>query len=231
MGLPPTILHVHSGPTRLTEVEYNPEAAYFTSRGYAWLEVNYRGSSGYGRSYQQALNGQWGKIDVEDTISAARALVSDGLADPQRMAVFGGSAGGFTVLNTLAHFPGVFKAGVSRYGVANLFNLVKTPPKLELHYHETLVGPLPAAEDLYRQRSPVFHAGQIRDPLALFQGSDDPVVPPEQAEEMAAALAKHGTACFYRLYSGEGHGFRRTETITDFYQQMEIFLQRYLLEN
>ncbi|MEI7844253.1 MAG: S9 family peptidase [Chloroflexota bacterium] len=228
-GLPPAIVSIHGGPTGARVNGYNPDAAYFTTRGYGFMEVNYRGSTGYGRSYMLKLREKWGLLDTEDAAEAAGAIAALGLADPQRIIIMGGSAGGYTVLNALIHFPGVFKAGVSMYGVANLFDLLIGTHKFEERYNDSLVGVLPEASERYKAWSPVFHAAQIKDPMAVFQGADDKVVPPEHSEQIVAALRANKVPHVYRLYPGEGHGFRLTENIIDFYETLEKFLQQYVL--
>ncbi len=228
-GLPPAIVHVHGGPTSLASERYNAEVTYFTSRGYAWLELNYRGSTGYGRTYRQALLERWGEVDVEDAAGAAEALAAQGLADKSKLVIMGGSAGGYTVLNALVFHPGLFKAGVCLFGVSNLFTLNMDTHKFEAHYNDSLVGILPEAAERFHAWSPVFHADQISDPLAVFQGSEDRVVPPSQSESIVKLLEQRGVPHIYRLYEGEGHGFRKTETIADFLQQTERFLQQYVL--
>ncbi len=228
-GLPPAIINLHGGPTSQATSRYNGEAVFFTSRGYAWLEVNYRGSSGYGRSYQNALRQRWGEVDVEDAVGAARALADQGLADAKRLVISGGSAGGYTVLNALIRHPGLFKAGICRFGVSNLFTLAIDTHKFEAHYNDSLVGTLPEAAARYHAWSPAYHADRIRDPVAIFQGSDDRVVPPAQSEEIVRALTKNAVPHLYRLYEGEGHGFRKSETRADFLIQTERFLQQYVL--
>lgn len=228
-GLPPAILNIHGGPTSQATTAYNPEAAYFTSRGYAYVEVNYRGSTGYGRRYRDALKGNWGKADVEDAVTCTQALAELQLADPKRLVIKGGSAGGYTVLNALAHFPGTFKAGVCLYGVSNLFTLDLETHKFEARYTASLVGELPEAAKKYHEWSPVFHARNIRDPLIIFQGSEDKVVPPNQSEAIFKALQQTGTPHRYILYEGEGHGFRKSENIFNYYQELERFLLQYVL--
>ncbi|HWQ04055.1 MAG TPA: prolyl oligopeptidase family serine peptidase [Longilinea sp.] len=223
-GLPPAVIRIHSGPTMQAVAEFNEEAQYFTSRGFAWLELNYRGSTGYGRTYLRALNGRWGDLDVLDTVSAAEGLVKLGKADANRLALYGSSAGGFTVLNTLIHYPGKFRAAIDAYGVSNLLTLEKTTHKFERFYNARLVGELPQALNTYRERSPEFHADAIRDALAVFQGAEDPVVPPSQSEAIVSALQRNNVPYLYRLYPGEGHRFRRSETRLDFIQTMERFL-------
>jgi len=228
-GVPPVIVNIHGGPTSAHDNRYTAEAVYFTSRGYGWMEVNYRGSTGYGRSYERALNQRWGEIDVEDAANAAKALAAQGLADPDRLVVAGGSAGGYTVLNALIRYPGRFKAGICRYGVSNLFTLLLDTHKFEAHYTDWLVGKLPEDSQRFHEWSPVFHADRIQDPLIIFQGSEDKVVVPDQSEQIVSALRKQGVPHKYLLYEGEGHGFRKQETLEDYYQQIERFLQQYVL--
>jgi dipeptidyl aminopeptidase/acylaminoacyl peptidase len=228
-GLPPAIIHIHGGPTSSATVRYNAEAAYFTSRGYAYLELNYRGSTGFGRSYQEALLLRWGLVDVEDTVGAAEMLENQKLADGNRLVVSGGSAGGYTVLNSLIHYPGRFKAGICRFGVSNLFTLAMDTHKFEERYNDSLVGILPDHANQYHAFSPIFHVDKIQDPLAIFQGSEDKVVPPDQSEAIVSALSSRGIPHVYRLYEGEGHGFRKSENIADYIQQTERFLQQYVL--
>jgi len=228
-GLPPAIVHIHGGPTSQDVANFDPEIGFFTSRGFAYLAVNYRGSCGYGWSYTRLLNGCWGDLDVEDAMGGARALVEQGLADPRRLVIEGKSAGGYTVLNALIRSPGTFKAGISSYGVTNLFSLAADTHKFEERYLDGLVGLLPDRAERYRDWSPLFHAGQIQDPVAIFQGDEDNVVPPAQAETLVAALRERGVPHIYRLYAGEGHGFRKSETLATYYQDMERFLQQYVL--
>jgi dipeptidyl aminopeptidase/acylaminoacyl peptidase len=228
-GLPPVILYIHGGPTSEQPVTYSTERIYFTSRGYAWLDVNYRGSSGFGRSYLQALRNHWGETDVEDAADAARALIENGLADPNKLIIRGGSAGGYTVLNALIHHPGLFKAGICLYGVSNLFTLVQDTHKFEAHYNDSMVGSLPEAAEKFHAWSPIFHAEKIQDALAIFQGSIDRVVPPAQSEEIVSVIRRQGIPFVYKLYEGEGHGFRKDETLTDFLTEVERFLQQFVL--
>lgn len=228
-GLPPAIVSIHGGPTGAAVSSYNGYAAFFCTRGYSYIEVNYRGSTGYGRSYMLMLREKWGLLDTEDAVGAAGALAALGLADPQRIAIMGGSAGGYTVLNALIHYPGVFKLGVDLYGVASLFDLLIGTHKFEERYNDSMVGPLPQAAERYKAWSPVFHVNQIKDPIAVYQGTDDKVVPPEHSEQIVAALRANKVPHIYRLYPGEGHGFRKTETIIDFYESLERFLKQYLL--
>ncbi|MBN2047763.1 MAG: S9 family peptidase, partial [Anaerolineaceae bacterium] len=227
--LPPAIVNIHGGPTGQQEVRYRPTAAYFTSRGYAWMEVNYRGSAGYGRSYQMALNGNWGLVDTEDAVGAAYAMIDQDLADEKRLVIMGGSAGGYTVLNALIQYPGVFAAGIDQYGVSDLYGITLDTHKFEAHYNDSLVGPLPEAAEKYKAWSPVFHADQIKDPLAVFQGSEDVVVPPSQSEKIVSVLRQNHVPHIYQVYEGEGHGFRKAENKLDFLKQVEEFLMKHVL--
>jgi dipeptidyl aminopeptidase/acylaminoacyl peptidase len=228
-GKPPLIVNIHGGPTSQRSAAFNAQAQFFTSRGYAYLEVNYRGSTGYGRSYWEALKGNWGIYDVQDAVSGAKYLVEQGKADKDRLVIMGGSAGGFTVLKALEDFPGVFKAGICLYGIANQFTLVADTHKFESHYSDTLLGELPEASQVYFQRSPIFHADKIQDPIAVFQGEDDKVVPRSQSDEIVSSLRARNIPHEYHLYPGEGHGFRKTETIEHFYKTVEKFIKQYVI--
>jgi dipeptidyl aminopeptidase/acylaminoacyl peptidase len=227
-SLPPAILHVHSGPTRQVDSGFSADTAFFTSCGYAVLSVNYHGSTGYGRSYRDALNFRWGDLDVLDTRAAVDFLVQNHLADPNRIIIKGSSAGGYTVLNALIRYPSVFRAGICAYGVSNLLSIVDETFKFEAHYYDSLIGPLPQDIEKYMDWSPIQHADQIRDPLAVFQGSEDIVVPPSQAEQLVQALTNTGTPHLYRIFDGEGHGWRKAETLASYYQLIEQFLQQYV---
>lgn len=228
-GSPPVMLNVHGGPTSQAPVVYTAGNSYFTSRGYAVIEVNYRGSTGYGKSYRDALRHRWGDVDVEDTVSCARSVGQLGLGDEKRRIIKGGSAGGYTVLNSLVRYPGVFKAAVCLYGVSNLFTLDMDTHKFEQHYNHSLVGDLPEAAERYHAWSPVFHAGKITDPMIVFQGAEDRVVPPNQSDEIVAVLRRNGVPHKYIQYEGEGHGFRKAENIANFYMETERFLTQHVL--
>jgi dipeptidyl aminopeptidase/acylaminoacyl peptidase len=191
--------------------------------------VNYRGSTGYGRTYQLAQRLKWGLVDREDAAGGAHALVDKGLADPARLVIKGGSAGGYTVLNSLIYSPGLFKAGICLYGVSNLYGLAKDTHKFEQHYNDTMVGFLPEAAGRYHDWSPAFHADKIQDAIAIFQGDSDKVVPPYQSEDIVKVLRQRGIPHIFRLYQGEGHGFRKSENIADYLQQTEQFLQQHVL--
>ena len=228
-GRPPLVVNVHGGPTSQTDTGFSARSQFFATRGYAVLDLNYRGSTGYGRSYRETLNLSWGLLDVEDAVSGARHLADQGLADPARLVIMGGSAGGYTVLRTLTAEPGFFRAGLCLYGISNLFTLAADTHKFEARYLDSLIGPLPEASDAYRERSPLFAVDRLRDPIAIFQGTDDKVVPPEQAEVIVASLRRRNVPHEYHLYEGEGHGWRKPETIAAFYRAVEAFLKQHVL--
>ena len=228
-GKPPLIVVVHGGPTSQAFLKYDMEAQFFATRGYAVLYVNHRGGTGYGRDYMQQLRGAWGHIDVVDSASGAQHLVEAGKADPERLIIMGGSAGGYTVLQSLVEKPGFYAAGICRYGIANQFMLVQDTHKFESRYSESLLGTLPAATQLYRDRSPLFHADKISDPVIIFQGEDDQIVPPNQSEAIVKALRSRGVPHEYHLYPGEGHGFRKPETKQHYYTQIVAFLNQYVI--
>jgi len=209
---PPLIVKSHGGPTGATVASFDPKIQYWTSRGFAVLDVNYRGSTGFGRVYHEKLNGHWGIVDVEDCIAGARYLVDQGLVDGNRLIITGSSAGGFTTLCALT-FHNVFAAGASYYGIGDLEALLNDTHKFESHYFDTLIAPYQGNEALYRQRSPLYSADQLSCPVIFMQGSEDKVVPPQQAQAMVSALEKKGVAVSYMLFEGEQHGFRRAETI------------------
>jgi len=229
IGLPPVIIMVHGGPSSQYTVGYHSGTQFFSSRGYGVLEVNYRGSTGYGRNYREELNGKWGIIDVEDVISGAAFLAETGRADNGRLAIMGGSAGGYTVLRVLTEHPGRFRAAVCLYGVSDLFTLAQDTHKFEAHYLDSLLGPLPEASEVYRVRSPIFSAQKIIDPIAIFQGEEDKIVPKDQSERLVASLKNRGVPYEYYLYAGEGHGFRKSETTESLYRRIEQFLIKHLL--
>jgi dipeptidyl aminopeptidase/acylaminoacyl peptidase len=229
IGQPPLMVLVHGGPTGQRGASFDAQAQFFTSRGWGVLQVNYRGSAGYGRQYREQLRGNWGIHDVCDAVSGAQHLVAEEMADAHKLVIMGGSAGGFTVLKALQDYPGFFKAGVCLYGVANQFTLVADTHKFEERYSDSLLGALPQAAEIYRERSPLFHVDKIQDPVAVFQGEEDKVVPRSQSDEIVAALQRKGIPHEYHLYPGEGHGFRKAETIEKFYQAVEKFLAQYVI--
>ena len=211
-SLPPLIALVHGGPTSQALPDYSAPIQYWTSRGFAVVDVNYGGSSGYGRAYRQRLNGAWGVVDVEDVLCAVTSLIDRRLVDPARTSIRGGSAGGYTVLVALAT-SGVFRAGADYYGVSDMTALARDTHKFESRYLDTLIGPLPGALALYEARSPLSHLDGFKVPLIVFQGAEDPVVPPNQSEQIVDALRRRGAPVAYLLFPGEGHGFRRSENI------------------
>jgi dipeptidyl aminopeptidase/acylaminoacyl peptidase len=209
---PPLVVLVHGGPTSSASSALSLDRAFFTSRGVAVVDVDYRGSTGYGRPYRDALNGQWGVADVDDCVAAARFLVDRGSVDGARMAIRGGSAGGFTTLACLAFRPDVFAAGISRYGIADLELIHEDTHKFESRYEEQLVAPWPEGRHVFRDRSPIHALDRVRAPMLLLQGLDDRVVPPSQLDTMEAVFAAHGVPHVAVRFEGEGHGFRRAET-------------------
>jgi dipeptidyl aminopeptidase/acylaminoacyl peptidase len=209
---PPLLVVCHGGPTDAVTPSLSLSTQFWTSRGFAVVHVNYGGSTGYGRAYRERLNGQWGIVDVEDCVNAAKHLSGLGLVDRDCMAIRGGSAGGFTALRALATTR-LFRAGAVSYGVSDLEMLAQDAPKFESRYHLRLVGPYPERRDIYRARSPVDSAGQISAALILFQGLEDELVLPRQSEAMARAAQENGLPVAYLAFEGEGHGFRRAETI------------------
>jgi dipeptidyl aminopeptidase/acylaminoacyl peptidase len=229
VGAPPLIVRIHGGPTSQTRADYNGTTQFFATRGFAVLEVNYRGSTGYGRVYRDRLHGTWGVVDVDDAASGAHYLVEQGLADRDGLVILGSSAGGYTVLQSLVRKPGFYRAGVSLYGISNLFMLAQDTHKFEERYTDWLVGALPEAADLYRERSPLFHADRIADPLILFQGTDDTVVPRDQSDSLVAVLRRRGVPHEYHVYEGEGHGFRKPDTIAHVYSSILRFLMQHVI--
>ncbi len=209
---PPLVVLGHGGPTSHTTMSLKLKVQYWTSRGFSVVDVNYRGSSGFGTKYRNKLQGNWGICDVQDCIAAAQFLASQGKVDPSRIVIRGGSAGGFTVLAALATSE-VFAAGTSLYGVADLTALAEDTHKFEARYLDSLVGPYPERKDLYEQRSPLTMLDGFTTPLLALQGSEDKVVPPAQTEMITDALADRGVPHSYILFEGEQHGFRKSENI------------------
>jgi len=209
---PPLVVMSHGGPTGSTSGTLNPVIQHWTSRGIAVLDVNYGGSTGYGRAYRQRLEGQWGVVDVDDCVNGARFLVERGDVDGERLAIRGGSAGGYTTLCALT-FRNLFKAGASYCGVSDLEALVKDTHKFESRYLDRLTGPYAESRDLYRERAPIHFVDRLSRPLIFFQGLEDKIVPPNQAEMMVDALRQKGVPVAYVPFEGEQHGFRRAETI------------------
>lgn len=210
--LPPLIVNIHGGPTGMARPTLNYGIQFWTSRGFAVVDVNYGGSAGYGRAYRERLRGKWGVVDLADCVNAARYLVDAGRVDGDRLLIHGGSAGGYTTLCATT-FTDVFASGASYFGIADTMVFVEETHKFESRYTDGLFGPWPDTEDVYRDRSPVLHAEQLATPLIIFQGLEDKIVPPDQAEIMVAALADKGVPHAYVAYEGEQHGFRKAENV------------------
>jgi dipeptidyl aminopeptidase/acylaminoacyl peptidase len=210
--LPPLRVRIHGGPTSQAKLGFDPTIQFLTTRGWGVVDVNHGGSTGYGREYRMRLHEQWGVVDVEDCIAAAKHLADIGEVDPSRLSIAGGSAGGFTTLLALAQSD-VFAAGASAFGVTDLESFVQVTHKFEAHYMDWLIGALPEALDVYRERSPVTHADGIRAAVLISQGLDDKIVPPSQAEQIVAALERNDVPHLYLTLEGEGHGYRRRESL------------------
>ena len=217
--LPPLLVHIHGGPTSHATPRYDAGILFWTTRGFGVVDVNYRGSTGFGREYRQKLTGQWGIFDVDDAVAAAKFLAERGDVDGERLAISGGSAGGYTTLAAVA-FKDAFAAGVSYFGVADIEVLAQDTHKFESRYVSGLVGSDP---EMWRSRSPLYSADRISVPVALFQGLDDTVVPPNQATMIADALGRNGVPYVHIEYKGEGHGFRRAETIINTLETELVF--------
>lgn len=209
---PPYVVHVHGGPTARSPARLELAYAYFTSRGIGIVDVNYGGSIGYGRAYRERLREQWGIVDVEDCVAAALSLADQGRADPHRLAISGGSAGGWTVLSAVTSTD-TFACGTSYYGVAELLQFAQDTHDFESRYLDGLIGPLPETRDRYVERAPLSHVDDVRCPVLLLQGLEDEVVPPSQSEMFRDALARKGIRHAYIAFEGEQHGFRKAETI------------------
>lgn len=224
---PPLLVKSHGGPTAATSAALSLSIQYWTSRGFAVLDVNYGGSTGYGRAYRERLNGQWGIVDVDDCVNGAKSLAAQGQVDGDRLVIAGGSAGGYTTLCALT-FHQVFKAGASYYGVSDLKALATDTHKFESRYLDSLIGPYPERQDLYEARSPISAVDRLACPVIFFQGDEDKIVPPNQAEMMVDALKAKGLPVAYVLFAGEQHGFRKAENIkraldSEFYFYAQVF--------
>jgi len=210
--LPPLVVMVHGGPTAHDNTRLSMDKLFFTTRGFAVVTVNHRGSTGYGRLYRDKLRKNWGVHDIDDAVYAAKYLVKKGKADPDRLAIRGGSAGGYTTLAALA-FRDTFKVGASYFGICDIELLVDDTHKFESRYFDLIVGTYPETKKIYEERSPIHFVDRFNCPVIFFQGTEDKIVPPEQSELMVKALEKKGLAVEYHLYEGEGHGFRKAENI------------------
>jgi dipeptidyl aminopeptidase/acylaminoacyl peptidase len=209
---PPLVVMVHGGPTGATAASLKMKVQYYTSRGIAVCDVNYGGSTGYGRAYRERLQGKWGIVDVGDASGAAKYLASAGKVDPKRLAITGGSAGGYTVLSCLA-FRDVFAAGASHYGIGDCEALARDTHKFESRYLDGLIAPYPDEVEVYHERSALYHLEGFNCPVAFFQGLEDKIVPPNQAQMMADALRKKGIPVAHVEFEGEQHGFRQAPNI------------------
>jgi dipeptidyl aminopeptidase/acylaminoacyl peptidase len=225
----PLLVVVHGGPTGQSLADWTPQVQAFVQRGWSVLQPDFRGSTGHGRAYTQALAGRWGERDVADVGAGIRHAVKEGWADASRVAIVGGSAGGMTALLVAAQFPDLVQAVVARYPVCDLVDLALTTHRFESTYTYRLVGPLPDAADIYRDRSPIARAAEIRVPVLLLHGDQDTSVPVAQSEALADALRAAGTPVERHVYAGEGHGWRRSATIADDFERVHAFLTRWVL--
>lgn len=225
--LPPLLVLSHGGPTAHVTPQFNLGIQYWTSRGFAVIDVNYGGSTGYGRAYRDRLKGNWGVVDVDDCVNAALYCTRNGLADPHRLAIMGGSAGGYTTLAALA-FRNVFNVGASFFGVSDIEALELDTHKFESHYSDQLIGPYPEKRDLYLARSPLYHADQIQAPVIFLQGAEDKIVPPAQSEKMYESLVKRGIPTAYLLFEHEQHGFRQAANIKRSTEATSYFFSKIL---
>jgi dipeptidyl aminopeptidase/acylaminoacyl peptidase len=223
--LPPLMVVSHSGPTSSASTALRYGLQYWTSRGFAVLDVNYGGSSGFGRAYRQRLNGNWGIVDVDDCCNGARWLAAQGLVDPKRLAIRGGSAGGYTTLAALT-FRNVFSAGASHYGICDLEAMATDAHKFESHYLDNLIGPYPESKELYKARSPIHHLQNLATPLILFQGEEDKVVPASQSRMMFEAVRAKKIPVAFLMFAGEQHGFRQAANIQRSYEAEYYFYSR-----
>ena len=223
----PTVVHIHGGPTGQSLADWAPRVQWLVQRGYAVLQPNHRGSTGYGVAYRDALDGRWGERDVADVVAGIKHAVKEGWSTPGRVALMGGSAGGFVVLNVAAHHPDLVAAVIALYPVTDLLDLAATTHRFESGPHLRFVGPLPEARDVYVARSPMTHAAKVKAPVLLLHGADDVVVSPAQSAAFADALRRAGATVERHVYDGEGHGWRRADTIADELARIDAFLSRW----
>lgn len=224
---PPLMVLAHGGPTAAARRQLQLPIRFWTSRGFAVVDVDYRGSTGYGRMYRRELDGRWGVADVEDCLAAVRHLAERGDIDADRVVIRGGSAGGFTVLSALCFHDG-FAAGASHFGIADLEALVRDTHKFESRYLDRLVGPYPEARATYESRSPIHHVDGFSAPMIVLQGDEDEIVPPNQSEMIVDALKAKGIPVAYLLFEGEQHGFRRSESVVRALESELAFFGRVL---
>jgi dipeptidyl aminopeptidase/acylaminoacyl peptidase len=225
----PTLIYIHGGPTSERGLAWEPEAQYWATRGWHYLLVNYRGGTGFGRAFQDMLDGQWGVVDVEDARTAAEHLVSAGLADPERLVITGRSAGGYTTMMALTQDPDFWAAGISLAGIGELYGLIAGSHRFEVNYESTLIGKLPEAGPLWKQRSPLTHIQNIRAPVLVFAGRRDVAVPVQQSIDYAEAVRRQGGIAELVIYEDEGHVFHREANRRDQIETMERFLDKYVL--
>lgn len=225
----PLIVSIHGGPTSERPLSWEAQAHYFATRGWHYLTVNHRGGTGFGRAYQDLLNGQWGVVDIEDARTGAEHLVASGLADAQRLVITGGSAGGYTTLMALTQQSDFWAAGVSLFGIGNMYELKIGSHRFEVNYEQTLIGKLPEAGPLWKERSPLTHVKKVRAPVLLFHGTEDKAVPHQQSVEFAEAVKRNGGIAELVSYEGEGHGFVREANRRDVIEKMEKFLEKYVI--
>jgi len=229
-GKHPLLVQIHGGPTAQTMWRWDPIVQYWVGRGWVVCATNFRGSTGYGRAYTDAMHGRWGEIDMEDNVHAVYHLDKQGLIDRRRAVAWGGSGGGLATLSLLTQKPDVFKVGVDLYGVSNFVSFGEQTDRLARGLFPSELGPMAENFDLYERNSPVNHADKVKAPLLIFQGLDDRRVPPRQSEEMVEAMQKAGKHVEYVEYAGEGHGWRMVDTVRDYLTKMEGFLQKYVIE-
>lgn len=226
--LPPLIVQSHGGPTASASSSLNLKIQYWTSRGFAFADVNYAGSTGYGRDYRKSLDGKWGIYDIDDCEAAALYLAKQGEVDKNQLAITGGSAGGYTTLAALT-FTNTFHVGASHYGVSDLEALAKETHKFEAKYLDNLIGAYPKEAQRYQERAPIHHIEKLSNPVIFFQGDEDEIVPPNQAEMMYEALKEKGIKTKYFLFKGEQHGFRKSENIITALEEQRKFFVEVLL--
>ena len=226
-GALPTVVHVHGGPTGQAQADWNPRVQWLVQQGYAVLQPNHRGSSGYGVAYRNALDGRWGERDVADVAAGIKHAIKEGWAVPGRVAIMGASAGGFTALNVAAQHPDIVAAVIALYPVTDLLDLAATTHRFEAGDVVRLVGRLPESRESYIARSPITHAADVRAPVLLLQGDDDHVVNAERTTAFAAALRDARVIVDYHVYVGEGHGWRRAQTVADELARVGAFLSRW----
>ena len=217
----PLLVCVHGGPTSERALTWDAQAQYFSTRGWHYLTVNHRGSTGYGREYQNALQGNWGVLDIQDACTGATHLIDSGMADPKRLVITGGSAGGYSTLMALTQQPDFWAAGISLYGIGDMYELRLGSHRFEVNYEQWLIGKLPETGPLWKERSPLTHVKNIRAPVLLFHGTDDKAVPHQQSVDFAQAVRQNGGIAEVVSYPGEGHGFVREATRRDVIEKME----------